>query len=165
MPFFRGSSWPRNRAQVSCIAGRFLTGWATRERQKLGPKCQAWPWNLVPWAPCGREPVHLSCVLDASSGCFQQLLSKCLGVQELAGGIQRGVQSSCRTRRLARTAWDSAQASIPTPLPWKPRASPGQGLSDWGLRTCAPELNVNIWNPRALFETSYIKILGAGPWN
>ena len=30
-PFFRGSSQTRDRTQVSCIAGRFLTSWATRE--------------------------------------------------------------------------------------------------------------------------------------
>ena len=30
-PFFRGFSGPRNRARVSCIAGRFFTSWATRE--------------------------------------------------------------------------------------------------------------------------------------
>ena len=30
IPFSRGSSWPRYRTQV-CIAGRFLTIWATRE--------------------------------------------------------------------------------------------------------------------------------------
>ena len=30
MPFFRGSSWPRDRTQV-CIAGRFFTVWDTRE--------------------------------------------------------------------------------------------------------------------------------------
>ena len=29
--FTRGSSWPRNWTQVSCIAGRFITIWATRE--------------------------------------------------------------------------------------------------------------------------------------
>ena len=29
--FSRGSSWPRDRAQVSCIAGRRFTIWATRE--------------------------------------------------------------------------------------------------------------------------------------
>ena len=29
--FSRGSSWPRNRTQVSCIAGRCFTLWATRE--------------------------------------------------------------------------------------------------------------------------------------
>ena len=30
-PFSRGSSWPKNRTEVSCIAGRFFTIWATRE--------------------------------------------------------------------------------------------------------------------------------------
>ena len=29
--FTRGSSQPRDRTQVSCIAGRFFTSWATRE--------------------------------------------------------------------------------------------------------------------------------------
>ena len=31
--FSRGSSWPRDRTQVSCIAGRFFTAWAIREAQ------------------------------------------------------------------------------------------------------------------------------------
>ena len=31
MPFSRGSSWPRDWTQVSGIAGRFFTIWATRE--------------------------------------------------------------------------------------------------------------------------------------
>ena len=30
-PFPRGSSWPRNRTGVSCIAGGFFTNWAIRE--------------------------------------------------------------------------------------------------------------------------------------
>ena len=30
-PFFRGSSQPRDRTQVSCITDRFFTTWATRE--------------------------------------------------------------------------------------------------------------------------------------
>ena len=34
-PFSRGSSQPRDRIQVSCIAGRFFTGWATREARML----------------------------------------------------------------------------------------------------------------------------------
>ena len=33
-PFFRGFSQPRDRAQVSCIAGRFFTSWATRDAQE-----------------------------------------------------------------------------------------------------------------------------------
>ena len=31
IPFSRGSSRPRDQTQVSCIAGRFFTDWATRE--------------------------------------------------------------------------------------------------------------------------------------
>ena len=31
IPFSRGSSWPRDQTHVSCITGRFLTIWATRE--------------------------------------------------------------------------------------------------------------------------------------
>ena len=30
-PFSRGSSWPRNQTEVSCIAGRFFTNWDIRE--------------------------------------------------------------------------------------------------------------------------------------
>ena len=30
IPFSRGSSWPRDQAQVSHIAGRFFTYWASR---------------------------------------------------------------------------------------------------------------------------------------
>ena len=33
-PFFRASSQPRDQTQVSCIAGRFFTSWATREAQE-----------------------------------------------------------------------------------------------------------------------------------
>ena len=34
VPFSTGSSQPRDRTQVSCIAGRFFTSWATREAQE-----------------------------------------------------------------------------------------------------------------------------------
>ena len=37
-PFFRGSSQPRNRTSVSCIAGRFFTNWAIREALKMYTK-------------------------------------------------------------------------------------------------------------------------------
>ena len=33
-PFFRGSNRPRDQTQVSRIAGRFFTSWATREAQE-----------------------------------------------------------------------------------------------------------------------------------
>ena len=34
-PFSRGFSQPRDRTQVSCIAGRFLTSWAAREALRV----------------------------------------------------------------------------------------------------------------------------------
>ena len=34
--FSRGSSWPRDWTEVSCVAGRFFTIWATREAPTLG---------------------------------------------------------------------------------------------------------------------------------
>ena len=39
-PFSRGSSQPRDRTQVSCIAGGFFTSWATREAQEYW---SGWP--------------------------------------------------------------------------------------------------------------------------
>ena len=44
-PFFRESSWPRNRNGVSCIAGRFFTNWAIREARKLNKQDD----NIQPW--------------------------------------------------------------------------------------------------------------------
>ena len=35
IPFSRGSSWPGEWTQVSCIAGRFFTVWATSEAQYI----------------------------------------------------------------------------------------------------------------------------------
>ena len=34
-PFSRGSSWPKNRTGVFCIAGGFFTNWAMREAQSM----------------------------------------------------------------------------------------------------------------------------------
>ena len=53
-PFSRGSSQPRNRTRVSCIAGRFFTNWAIRKGQSeihsvvsnsLRPLRLYSPWN------------------------------------------------------------------------------------------------------------------------
>ena len=40
VPFSRGSSQSKGRTQVSRIAGRFFTSWATREAQEYGSE---WP--------------------------------------------------------------------------------------------------------------------------
>ena len=60
IPFSRGSSQARDQNQVSCIAGRFLTFWATREATVLFPNVcvpnrGCWPCNclyrLTLWLP------------------------------------------------------------------------------------------------------------------
>ena len=52
IPFSRGSFQPRDRTQVSCIAGRFLTTWATREASLQGVRAQTLVGELrscMPW--------------------------------------------------------------------------------------------------------------------
>ena len=51
-PFSRGTSRPRNRTRVSCIAGRFFTNWATREALPiwyLGPNTFFFLLPTPPW--------------------------------------------------------------------------------------------------------------------
>ena len=49
--FSRGSSQPRDRTQVSCIAGRFFTIWATREAER-GPLSSSLFHLLAPPCTC-----------------------------------------------------------------------------------------------------------------
>ena len=49
IPFSRRSSWPRNWTQISCIAGRFFTVWATREAHNWHSKCN-WSSSFLKWA-------------------------------------------------------------------------------------------------------------------
>ena len=46
-PFSRGSSQPRDQTQVSCIAGRFSTSWATREVLAWDVFCTRYPLILA----------------------------------------------------------------------------------------------------------------------
>ena len=79
--FYRGSSWPTDRTQVSCIAGIFFTVWATREapRWQKGMLLREFAWfektfiyphssdtNILCWVqkretlrqPCSQLAVH-----------------------------------------------------------------------------------------------------------
>ena len=51
IPFSKGSSWPRDQTQVSCIAGRFFTIWATREAQFEGNLAFISPFFFFPASP------------------------------------------------------------------------------------------------------------------
>ena len=60
-PFSSGSSWPRNRAQLSCTAGRFFTNWAIREAHYT--------------------QVYLCHILDSTCKCNVYILKICLQVK------------------------------------------------------------------------------------
>ena len=90
IPFSRGSSRPRDRTHVSCIAGRFFTDWATREallKYSLNTSC-LWPFVLVlpaplwgssesgPFSPtlCHSQAAHLTdCSENYAFLCFLHL--------------------------------------------------------------------------------------------
>ena len=73
-PFFRVSSWPRNRTGVSCIAGKFFTSWATREAHRYSHVSSVlvaqWlsPISGSLW-PHGLQDARPPCLLSSSKIC------------------------------------------------------------------------------------------------
>ena len=61
-PFSRGSSQPRDRTQVSCIAGRFFTSWAAREAQEYLEVNTVTIWDHPPG-------VGVGCILTWEDDC------------------------------------------------------------------------------------------------
>ena len=62
-PFSRGSSWPRDQTQVSCIAGSFFTSWATRKAQEY------WSGVAYPFPSGSSQPRNrtgVSCIAGRS---------------------------------------------------------------------------------------------------
>ena len=64
-PFYRGSSWPRNRTGVSCVAGGLFSNWAVREAL------------LVVWAPPAKRR-HYCWVMAVSVGSARRENPACL---------------------------------------------------------------------------------------
>ena len=84
IPFFRGSSWPRDWTQVSCIAGWLFTTWATREAlciwnclNSLSPLCprdsqeqsSVQSFSCVWLQPHGLQHARLPCPSPTSGAC------------------------------------------------------------------------------------------------
>ena len=59
--FSRESSWPRGQTQVSHIAGRFFTGWATREASVNSFLCLVTQSCLTLCDPMNYSPARLFC--------------------------------------------------------------------------------------------------------
>ena len=65
-PFSRGSSQPRDQTQVSCLAGGFFTGWATRKALWSEVKMLVTQLCLIFCDPHGLQPARLLCPWDSS---------------------------------------------------------------------------------------------------
>ena len=85
-PFSRGPSQPRDQTQVSCIAGRFFTGWATRGAQENKVShltlqvpmqyCCLQYWTLLPSpvTSTAGHYFHFGLCLHSFWSCFSTLL-------------------------------------------------------------------------------------------
>ena len=70
IPSFRGSSQPRDRTQVSCIAGRCFILWATREARYIYEQDSIWsktPFDSL-W-PHGLHHIRLPCSSPSPRAC------------------------------------------------------------------------------------------------
>ena len=90
--FSGGSSQPRNRTRVSCIAGKCFTVWATREAKHARPPCPSpTSWSLLNLSPLSRwcHPTISSSVVSSSS-CLQSfpVSQSFLMSQFFASGVQ-----------------------------------------------------------------------------
>ena len=73
-PFFRVSSQPRDRAQVSHIAGRFFTSWVTREAQEYWSGSLFWEYLYFALFTEGYfSQVHNSGLTVLFSQCFKDV--------------------------------------------------------------------------------------------
>ena len=90
--FSGGSSQPRNRTRVSCIAGKCFTVWATREAKHARPPCPSpTSWSLLNLSPLSRwcHPTISSSVVPSST-CLQSfpVSQSFLMSQFFASGVQ-----------------------------------------------------------------------------
>ena len=82
IPFSRGSFLPRDQTQVSCIAGRLFTNWATKESQlswlyQLSPQCYLInsvvrlhePWNQSLQAQADRPQLSMLAFFTSYTAC------------------------------------------------------------------------------------------------
>ena len=96
-PFSRGSSQPRDRTQVSRIAGRFLTSWATREAQSeiRGDKK----------IPAFIKGVHIPGIGGIAVGLDDHMIKTCYFFPKISNGMVDLVISSEHADVLG---WDEA---------------------------------------------------------
>ena len=104
IPFSRGSSWPRNRAQISCMAGRFFNVWSIKEAQPMGRSIECYLPLSTYLNHCFGKNFKSSTIIMFGNDCKRQLVGhwKCFvwghrtwRVVEVIGG--RLIAKSCPT--------------------------------------------------------------------
>ena len=97
-PYSRGSSHPRDRTQVSCIAGGLFTSWATRETQEY--------WNGYPFSSGSSQPRNWTGVCYIAGGFFTNwAMREALSAEELMA-----FELWC-WRRLLRVPWTARRSN------------------------------------------------------
>ena len=137
----RGSSWPRDRTQVSCTAGRFFTSWATREGQLS-------KFVITRFSTCIRARTHQTLIFVPSVLQWSQIaLASLLTTQRHLSGLL-GLLSMTSQHRWPRTP------------PWNclPVASTG-AFPRW---SCSPDCSFGAPGPG--LSVPYLLVLpGLGP--
>ena len=82
-PFSRGSSQPRDWAQVSCIAGRFFTSWATREAP-----VREWMSEVTQLCLTLCDPMDCSLPGSSVHGIFQAIVLEWIAISFSRGSSQ-----------------------------------------------------------------------------
>ena len=97
-PFSRGSSWPRNWTEVSCIVGGFFTSWATREAHNVRSLRKVEK----------KKKKRLSCFV---SWIFLLFRRECMQNSNIF--LARKLESSCSVAKLCLTLCDPMDCSTP----------------------------------------------------
>ena len=134
MPFSRGFSTPRDRTQVSCIAGRSFTIWASREAQTCSINLKYFQGAFFFFNIKQGESL---CDLTIYIYIFFFFLFLNVSIYLTELGI------SCSTWNLSCGMQDLFRCSMWDPVPWPriklgPPAGGAQSLSHWTTRQGSP---------------------------
>ena len=138
-PFSRASSQPRDWTQVSPIAGRFLTSWATREAQNsmiLAQNRHMNQWNRLE-SPEINPHAYNQSIFDKGSKNMQSLQQVVLG--KLA--------AACKSMKLENTLMPHTKINLKWLKTLNIRHDTGTSLAIQWLRLCASKAGSTGSNP------------------
>ena len=117
--FSRGSSQPRDRTQVSCIAGGFFTSWAqgTVHLNLVRLNCRRRQWHPTPVLLPGKSHGQRSLVRCSPWGCYRSDTTERLhfyfSLSCIGEGNGNPLQCSCLENARDRGAWWAAVSGVP----------------------------------------------------